>query len=140
MNKTSVKEKARQAGPHIRPRPFDSVSATYPMPGCQNVLTDSGVFTASGSFDTSQIISIDGVDLWVSAADRTKRPIPGILSVFPDGRWQCAYARTDYPKLDGTDNSMPAVLVVRVTPTQGAPFAVYVPFCHDPAAAPRPAR
>jgi hypothetical protein len=133
MNKTAVKETARERGPHLRPRQVTSgVAVSFPLPGPQNCLNDAGAFTARGSFDPSQIISIE-VDLIVSfvndAGEHTTRLIPGNVSINATD-WSCPYDPTAFPL--PADSDMPAVLIVRGTTTLGATVIVNVPFCHDP--------
>jgi len=135
MNKTPVKETARRAGPHMRPRQTTSpLTAACPVPGPVNCMTDSG-FTAHGPFDPTEIMSTSiEVDLVVSAANHTSRLIQGNLNVdLSAGTWSCAYAGL-YPLLG--DNYMPAVLIVRGKTPQGGTVILNVPFSYDPSAAP----
>ena len=137
MNTTPVKETARQTGPHMLPRKItDPVTASYPQPGCQNlVLTISGGFTASGLFDPSQIMSTSiEVDLVVSTADPSTRLVQGTMR-FDTQEWYCDYAPGDFPQPG--DARMPAVLIVRGQTMQGGTVIVYVPFCYDPSLAPK---
>jgi hypothetical protein len=136
MNKTAVKETVRERGPHMRRRDSTSaIAVTFPLPGPQNCL-QGGSFTATGTLDPSQIISIE-VELIVSVVNNTghtTRLIKGnaTINAMTGVDWTCPFATTDYP-LPG-DNYMPAVLIVRGKTTVGGTTIVYVPFSHDPAA------
>jgi hypothetical protein len=143
MNKTSVKETARQAGPHRPPmHPFDPISSSFPNPGV-NTCASMSAFTAEGTYDNS-ITSIDKVDLVVSVAasggsPATTRLIHGGTVQYNSGppkTWQSTFNQADFPQ--SGDFGMPAVLIVEGTTTVGATFTLYVPFsCNLPSSRPR---
>jgi hypothetical protein len=125
MNKTPVKETARQAGPHMRRiPPFDPISSSFPVPGPQ-YCGSADTYNAYGQYEDG-IMSIE-VDLVVSVpassgSPSTTRLIPGVNVRWADGRWNCPYDAADFP-----EPGMPAVLIVRGTTTQGT-VILYVPF------------
>jgi hypothetical protein len=128
MNKTPVKESAPQAGPHTPARQISSITAQKPVPGRQNC---SG-FTASGLFDTNDIMTIEGVDLVVSDTNHMTRLVQGNLSIPSAGNWTCAYNTNNTNIFPATaDDGMPAMLIVRGKTTQGGTYILNVPFCHD---------
>jgi hypothetical protein len=133
MNKTPVKETARQAGPHTPPRKTTyQINSTVPTPGCQNLVLTSSGWTAFGPYETDIISSSIEVDLVVSSdgtVPPTTRLVQGTVS-HDSQKWYCNYAPGDFPQAG--DVRMPAVLIVRAQTMQGGTVILYVPFCYDP--------
>jgi hypothetical protein len=138
MNKTPVKETARQAGPHMAPiHPNYPIASTVPAPGQNYWPNSTGTFTVRGPYENS-VVRVE-VDLVLSVAGSnafpaTTRVIPGGTASLDGTNWSYTFT-IQFPVYPG-DDKRPAALIIRGNTTDGT-VMLYVPFsCTPPAGKP----